>query len=110
MPCYKSGGCGVYEMYSCSECPASKPSYLKPKEPKVTNEHAIRHLWTTEQLAHVLIERREEEDWDYDIEDEPYVCGHFDVYTTSDGQEFSDYDEAVEHEVWWLSQEVQNGE
>lgn len=58
MPCYKSGGCGVYEMYSCSECPASKPSYLKPKEPKVTNEHAIRHLWTTEQLTHVLIERR----------------------------------------------------
>jgi hypothetical protein len=28
MACYKSGGCGVYEMYSCSECPASKPEYL----------------------------------------------------------------------------------
>lgn len=27
MPCYKNGGCGVYEMYSCSECPASKPFY-----------------------------------------------------------------------------------
>lgn len=27
MACYKSGGCGVYEMYSCSECPASKPEY-----------------------------------------------------------------------------------
>ena len=28
MSCYKSGGCGVYEMYSCSECPASKPEYV----------------------------------------------------------------------------------
>lgn len=27
MKCYKNGGCGVYEMYSCSECPASKPIY-----------------------------------------------------------------------------------
>lgn len=28
MPCYKSGGCGTYEMLSCNECPASKPEYL----------------------------------------------------------------------------------
>lgn len=28
MQCYRSGGCGPYEMYSCSECPASKPEYL----------------------------------------------------------------------------------
>ncbi len=27
MACYKSGGCGVYENRSCSECPASKPEY-----------------------------------------------------------------------------------
>lgn len=32
MSCYKDGGCGVYEMYSCHECPASKPEYLKKKE------------------------------------------------------------------------------
>lgn len=29
MRCYRSGGCGPYEMYSCNECPASKPGYLK---------------------------------------------------------------------------------
>lgn len=29
MPCYKSGGCGAYEMRSCRECPASKPDYLE---------------------------------------------------------------------------------
>lgn len=28
MQCYRSGGCGPYEMYSCSECPASKPEYV----------------------------------------------------------------------------------
>ena len=29
MTCYRKDGCGPYEMYSCSECPASKPEYLK---------------------------------------------------------------------------------
>ena len=29
MICYKSGGCGQYKGYNCSECPASNPSYLK---------------------------------------------------------------------------------
>ena len=28
MTCYRKGGCGPYEMYSCSECPASKREYL----------------------------------------------------------------------------------
>lgn len=28
MPCYKSGGCGVYEGLSCNDCPASKPEYI----------------------------------------------------------------------------------
>lgn len=28
MKCYRSGGCGPYEMCSCNECPASKPEYL----------------------------------------------------------------------------------
>lgn len=27
MSCYRKGGCGPYEMYSCLECPASKPEY-----------------------------------------------------------------------------------
>ena len=28
MACYKKGGCGPYEGRSCSECPASKETYL----------------------------------------------------------------------------------
>lgn len=29
MSCYRKGGCGPYEMYSCYECPASKPEYAQ---------------------------------------------------------------------------------
>lgn len=41
MKCYKSGGCGVYENRSCSECPASKPSYL---ENGISNTELISQL------------------------------------------------------------------
>ena len=27
MACYRKGGCGPYEMRSCTDCPASKPEY-----------------------------------------------------------------------------------
>lgn len=36
MHCYKNGGCGVYEMYPCSECPASKPEYLTRNTARTT--------------------------------------------------------------------------
>lgn len=29
--CYRNGGCGPYEMYSCYECPASKSDYMQVK-------------------------------------------------------------------------------
>lgn len=41
MSCYRSGGCGPYEMMSCYECPASKPEYL---ERSVSNEELIKEL------------------------------------------------------------------
>lgn len=34
MACYRLGGCGPYEYRSCSECPASKPSYLNKMSPQ----------------------------------------------------------------------------
>lgn len=37
MTCYRSGGCGPYEMYSCSECPASKPEYADKNKSEVNN-------------------------------------------------------------------------
>lgn len=42
MSCYKEGGCGAYEMYSCSECPASKPEYSKRCQPKEKKINIVR--------------------------------------------------------------------
>lgn len=58
MKCYKSGGCGVYEMRSCSECPASKPSYAEqtvakptsaPKQEKVSDWEYLKRNYETVQ-------------------------------------------------------------
>lgn len=37
MTCYRSGGCGPYEMYPCSKCPASKPEYANKNKSEVNN-------------------------------------------------------------------------
>lgn len=76
---------------------------------KNTNEYAIRRLWSTRQLAEALVQWRQEEITDYNWEENPIGGYMEDYYTTSDSQEFSDYEEAVEHELWWLAQEVNNG-
>lgn len=39
--CYRNGGCGPYEMYSCSECPASKSDYVQFKRKPITNYDRI---------------------------------------------------------------------
>ena len=44
MSCYKDGGCGIYEMYSCYECPASKPEYLKRQSREPQRLQAIGNL------------------------------------------------------------------
>lgn len=38
MACYRNGGCGPYEMYSCSECPASKPEFIQRQTSYLENE------------------------------------------------------------------------
>lgn len=43
MRCYRSGGCGPYEMYSCNECPASKPNYLNKNSKTPINEERHAH-------------------------------------------------------------------
>ena len=32
MGCFRRGGCGPYEGYSCTECPASKPEYAEKRK------------------------------------------------------------------------------
>lgn len=54
MTCYRNGGCGPFEMYSCNVCPASKPEYLQREQPKPkTNADRIRSM-TDEELAEWL--------------------------------------------------------
>lgn len=55
-------------------------------------------------FAELTINYRSEPDYDYDYDDELYQCGTYDVFTTSDGEEFIDMESAIEHETWWLDQ------
>lgn len=55
MSCYRDGGCGPYEMYSCNECPASKPEYKNrsvqaTSTPVATNYDRLIRM-TPEELA-----------------------------------------------------------
>ena len=44
MSCSKDCGGGIYEMYSCDDCPASKPEYLKRKSHEPQRLQAIGNL------------------------------------------------------------------
>lgn len=41
MKCYREGGCGPYEMYSCSKCPWSKKEYYLKQIKKEIKEECI---------------------------------------------------------------------
>lgn len=50
--CYRNGGCGPYEMYSCYECPASKSDYVQVKTaPKPTTHFDLIKSLSVEELA-----------------------------------------------------------
>lgn len=69
----------------------------------MTNEDFIRMTMTTRELAGLLLSYTIRPDFDYNFDDEPiYICD-IDVWTTTDGYNFDSYDEAVEHEIGWLS-------
>ena len=53
MKCYRDGDCGPYEMYSCADCPASKPEYAARDKKVLTNGDRIRSM-TDEELAEKL--------------------------------------------------------
>lgn len=54
MKCYRDGGCGPYEMYSCADCPASKPEYAARDKKVLTNADHIRSM-TGKELAEFLM-------------------------------------------------------
>ena len=58
MSCYRDGGCGPYEMYSCNECPASKPEYknriVQPTSTPIATNYDLLISKTPEELAKYL--------------------------------------------------------
>lgn len=71
----------------------------------MTNEEWVRGL-PTELLAGLLIHIERELDCDPLWIDYASQIGWLTYYVTSDGQRFwNDYDKALQHECWWLSQE-----
>lgn len=54
-------------------------------------------------LAAALIVLCEGEDVEYDWDENP-IEDLYAFWRTSDGEEFLNYDEAIEHEKWWLQQ------
>lgn len=60
------------------------------------------NIW---ELAEELIIYKEEFDYDEGINGEWEECGTIDYYITSDGEQFYDNMDAIEHEVDWLLKE-----
>lgn len=73
----------------------------------MTNEQMIRSL-SLRELASLIIRYKYEDDWDYDYDENPYFWGYRTIFVTSDNLEFNEheYEEALEHECWWLQQEA----
>ena len=73
-------------------------------ETQISNEEYIRIHWTVQQLAEMLIKPYTEISTEYDWEENPIPGYKETYYITSDNMEFSDYEEALDHEIWWLKQ------
>ena len=73
----------------------------------MTNEEMLRSL-PLKELASLVIRHEYEEDWDYDYDENPFFWEYRTILVTSDGQRFDEYDyeDALEHECWWLQQEA----
>lgn len=61
----------------------------------LTNREFAKHIINTSTIP----------DYDYDYDDNLVECGTIDVYTTTDGTQFYDYEEALDYETRWLAQE-----
>ena len=70
----------------------------------MTNEEVIRNL-SRKKLAGLLIKTVTYPDYDEDYNGDAIYCGDWTYYRTSDGQEFDGYEDALQHECWWLAQE-----
>ena len=71
----------------------------------MTNEYVIRKFFTTEELASVLVQVKIREAFDYDYDENLIPIGYEEYFETSDGEEFSDYEDAIANEIIWLNKE-----
>lgn len=69
----------------------------------MTNREYLESLFDQD-LAALLIVMCEEETVEYDWDENPTDGYPYTFWRTSDAEEFSDRDEAIDHEVWWLRQ------
>ena len=79
--------------------------FQDPRYGIMTNRRYLESL-SDYDFAKYLVELRAEESEEYDW-DENLIPGCLEEFwVTSDGRRFdhADYDEAIEHEVWWLRQ------
>ena len=79
--------------------------FQDPRYGVMTNRRYLEGLADYD-FAKYLVECRAEESEEYDW-DESLIPGFLEEFwVTSDGRRFdnADYDEAIEHEVWWLRQ------
>jgi hypothetical protein len=73
----------------------------------LTNEERIRQLPTAE-LAELLLTIKSYPDYDENRDGEMYHCGDIDYYVAGDGEEWMDREDALEHQMWWLKQAVED--
>ena len=72
-------------------------------EKAMTNREYLESL-SKRDLAVLIIAQCEDETEEYDWDESPIDGFPYTYWRTSDGEEFLDYNEAIDHEVWWLRQ------
>ena len=83
------------------KCP--KCGFQDPRYGEMTNRRHLESL-SDHDLAVVLVEMCEDTTEEYDWDENPTDGYPYTYWRTSDMEEFLDYNEAVDHEIWWLRQ------
>lgn len=83
------------------KCP--KCGFQDPRYGEMTNRRHLESL-SDHDLAVVLVEMCEDITEEYDWDENPTDGYPYTYWRTSDAEEFLDYNEAVDHEIWWLRQ------
>ena len=92
---------GVNPAKTDEKCP--KSGLQDPRYEEMTNRRHLESM-SDHDLAVVLVEMCEGTTEEYDWDENPTDGYPYTYWRTSDMEEFLDYNEAVDHEIWWLRQ------